>query len=47
MSNGYTVVVAGATGLVGKTMVKVLEERDFPVGRLVLSLRMCYAGTLF
>src|SRR5690349_925466 len=25
----------GATGLVGRTMLKVLEQRDFPVGHLV------------
>lgn len=33
--NGYTVVVAGATGMVGRTMLRVLEERRFPVRRLV------------
>lgn len=31
----YTVAVAGATGLVGRTMIKVLEERNFPVEKLV------------
>jgi aspartate-semialdehyde dehydrogenase len=31
----YTVAVVGATGLVGSTMVKVLEERKFPVGKLI------------
>ncbi|HTP12445.1 MAG TPA: aspartate-semialdehyde dehydrogenase [Bacteroidota bacterium] len=31
-----TVAVVGATGLVGRTMVRVLEERNFPVGELVL-----------
>lgn len=31
----YTVAVVGATGLVGERMIKVLEERKFPVGRLV------------
>jgi aspartate-semialdehyde dehydrogenase len=30
----YSVAVVGATGLVGETMIKVLEERDFPVGQL-------------
>lgn len=29
------VAVVGATGLVGRTMVRVLEERKFPVNRLV------------
>jgi len=31
----YTVAVVGATGAVGAEMIKVLEERDFPVQRLV------------
>ncbi len=31
----YIVAVAGATGVVGQEMVKVLEERDFPVKRLI------------
>jgi aspartate-semialdehyde dehydrogenase len=32
---GYRVAVLGATGLVGRTMIKVLEERNFPVSELV------------
>jgi len=32
----HNVAVVGATGLVGRTMVKVLEERKFPVNHLVL-----------
>ncbi len=31
-----TVAVVGATGAVGQEMVKVLEQRDFPVGKLRL-----------
>ena len=27
----YNLAVAGATGLVGSTILKVLEERDFPI----------------
>ena len=30
------VAVVGATGLVGSAMLKVLEERDFPVSELLL-----------
>jgi aspartate-semialdehyde dehydrogenase len=30
----YNVIVAGATGMVGRKMIQVLEERKFPVGRL-------------
>jgi aspartate-semialdehyde dehydrogenase len=31
----YKVAIAGATGAVGREMIKVLEERQFPVGELV------------
>ena len=31
----YTVAVLGATGAVGQEMMKILEERKFPVGKLV------------
>jgi aspartate-semialdehyde dehydrogenase len=31
---GWSVAVLGATGLVGEMMVRVLEERDFPVSEL-------------
>jgi len=30
----YDVIVAGATGMVGRKMIQVLEERKFPVGKL-------------
>ena len=30
----YTVAILGATGAVGQEMIKILEERDFPVGML-------------
>jgi len=36
MSREFCVAVAGATGAVGKTMLKVLEERDFPVSEIRL-----------
>ena len=32
----YNIMVVGATGLVGRTLLKVLEERKFPVGKLML-----------
>jgi aspartate-semialdehyde dehydrogenase len=35
-STPLTVAVVGATGVVGRTMVEVLRERDFPVGELRL-----------
>ena len=36
--------IVGATGLVGQTMLKVLEEYDFPVGRLKLLASKRSAG---
>ena len=38
MSNqnrSFTVAIVGATGAVGETMLSILAERDFPVGKLV------------
>lgn len=35
MSKKYVVAVLGATGAVGQEMIKTLEQRDFPVERLV------------
>jgi len=34
MSKTYDVAVVGATGLVGETMIEILEQREFPVGKL-------------
>jgi len=34
MSKTYDIAVVGATGAVGETILKVLEERAFPVGKL-------------
>jgi len=28
----FNVAIVGATGLVGQEFIKILEERDFPVG---------------
>ena len=36
MSKEWRVAVVGATGLVGETMIQVLEERNFPVSELHL-----------
>ncbi len=33
-SEGYVVAVLGATGLVGQTLISVLEERNLPVRML-------------
>jgi aspartate-semialdehyde dehydrogenase len=34
MPSTFDVAVVGATGLVGEAMIQILEERNFPVGRL-------------
>lgn len=41
----YNIAVVGASGLVGRTMLKVLEERDFPVGKLKLLATKKSAGS--
>jgi aspartate-semialdehyde dehydrogenase len=40
----YNVAVMGATGAVGEEMLKILEERNFPVDRLVLLASARSAG---
>ena len=40
----FTVAVAGATGLVGRSILRVLEERNFPVGALRLLASRRSAG---
>lgn len=44
MSKKYNVAVVGATGLVGQTFLKVLKERNFPVGELYLYASARSAG---
>jgi aspartate-semialdehyde dehydrogenase len=51
MSQGYSVAILGATGLVGRTMARVLEEQQFPVRSIKLlasarsvGLRLCFMG---
>lgn len=41
----YTVAVVGATGMVGQEMIKVLEERKFPVAKLVPLASVRTAGS--
>ncbi|MBE0493416.1 MAG: aspartate-semialdehyde dehydrogenase [Thiomicrospira sp.] len=40
----FDVAVVGATGAVGETILKVLEERDFPIGNLYLLASSRSAG---
>ena len=40
----YNVVVAGATGAVGRKMLEILEERKFPVNRIKLLASARSAG---
>ncbi len=44
MNDNFNVAVVGATGLVGETMISILEERDFPVGELFLLASARSAG---
>jgi aspartate-semialdehyde dehydrogenase len=44
-TSGYVVAVAGATGLVGRTMLRVLEERNFPITSLKLLASKRSVGT--
>ncbi|GLI56300.1 aspartate-semialdehyde dehydrogenase [Propionigenium maris DSM 9537] len=41
---GYVVAVVGATGMVGRKMLEVLEEREFPVGEIKLLASARSAG---
>jgi len=41
----YNVAILGATGAVGRTMLKVLEERNFPIEELRLLASERSAGT--
>ena len=42
---GESLVIVGATGLVGRTFLKVLDERNFPVERIKLLASSKSAGT--
>ncbi len=44
MSKDYCVAVVGATGAVGREMLNILEERNFPVGQLKLLASTRSAG---
>jgi aspartate-semialdehyde dehydrogenase len=43
--DGYRVAVVGATGAVGRTMLEILAERDFPVSEIVPLASSRSAGT--
>jgi len=45
MTDYYDVAVVGATGAVGETMIKILEQRDFPVRNLYPLASSRSAGT--
>ena len=44
MTKVYDVAVVGATGVVGETMLSILAERDFPIGKLHLVASSRSAG---
>ena len=41
----YDVAVVGATGAVGQAMIKILEQRQFPVGNVHLLASSRSAGS--
>ena len=43
-SKPLTVAVVGATGVVGGTMIRMLQERRFPIGKLLLLASARSAG---
>ena len=45
MKDKYNVAVAGATGVVGETMLKLLEARKFPVNEIHALASERTAGT--
>ena len=45
MKNEYSIAVAGATGAVGNEMIKILEEREFPIASLKLLASSRSLGT--
>lgn len=46
MSKGVRLAIVGATGAVGQEMLKVLEERDFPISKLICLADPREEGTL-
>ncbi|MFI4923271.1 MAG: aspartate-semialdehyde dehydrogenase, partial [Burkholderiales bacterium] len=45
MRKKYDVCVLGVTGAVGEAMISILEERDFPVGKIYPLASSRSAGT--
>lgn len=41
----YNIAVVGATGMVGRTILRILEERNFPINNLYVFSSMKSAGT--
>lgn len=46
MTSGYNIAIIGATGIVGSTLLSILEERKFPVGKLYLVASHRSAGEI-
>ncbi len=45
MSRKFDVAIVGATGAVGQAMIEILQERDFPVGKIYLLASERSAGS--
>lgn len=41
----YTIAILGATGVVGREMIRILQERNFPVAKLILFASSRSVGT--
>ncbi|MDQ6973294.1 MAG: aspartate-semialdehyde dehydrogenase [Mariprofundaceae bacterium] len=44
--DGYVVAVVGATGAVGQTMLEILQERQFPISKMIALASSRSAGSL-
>lgn len=42
----YKLALVGATGLVGRTVIKILEEKNFPISEYVLFASKKSAGSI-
>lgn len=46
MNKNYKVAIVGATGVVGRTAIKILEEKDLPISEYVFFASQRSAGKI-
>ncbi len=46
MNKDYKVAIVGATGVVGRTAIKILEEKNLPISEYVFFASKKSAGTI-